>query len=282
MIAIHYDSKPFSKYRLGFTLIELLVVIAIIAILAGMLLPALGKAKAKAHHIRCVSNQKQLTMGWIMYSDDYEDKLVWNDLTPNGNGWIRGVLDYNAGNTHNTNLANLRNPDYAKLWPYTTAVGIYRCPADKSYVNIQNKRHQRVRSVSLSQAMNSRDDWLSSITKKPYVVFRKSSDINRMGHSNAFVFINEHPDSLNFADLAVAMNDGVSGSQIMIIDYPASNHNGAGALSFADGHVVMRKWVDPRTTPKWQNKTIQLVVASPNNQDMVYLSKHASVRLNSN
>ena len=223
MIAFQSDLEPFPKHRLGFTLIELLVVIAIIAILAGMLLPALGKAKAKAHHIRCVSNQKQLTMGWIMYADDYEDKLVWNDLTPNGSGWIRGVLDYNAGNTHNTNLANLSNPEYAKLWPYTTAVGIYRCPADKSYVSISNKRHQRVRSVSLSQAMNSRNDWLSSITKKPYVVFRKSSDINRMGHSNAFVFINEHPDSLNFADLAVAMNDGVEGSRIMIIDYPASN-----------------------------------------------------------
>ncbi|MBT5706008.1 type II secretion system GspH family protein [Verrucomicrobia bacterium] len=282
MIAFQSDLEPFPKHRLGFTLIELLVVIAIIAILAGMLLPALGKAKAKAHHIRCVSNQKQLTMGWIMYADDYEDKLVWNDLTPNGSGWIRGVLDYNAGNTHNTNLANLSNPEYAKLWPYTTAVGIYRCPADKSYVSISNKRHQRVRSVSLSQAMNSRNDWLSSITKKPYVVFRKSSDINRMGHSNAFVFINEHPDSLNFADLAVAMNDGVEGSRIMIIDYPASNHNGAGALSFADGHVTMRKWVDARTTPQWQNKTIQLVVASPNNQDMAYLSKHSSVRLNPN
>ena len=279
MLPSKFKSDSALNHRFGFTLIELLVVIAIIAILAGMLLPALGKAKAKAHHIRCVNNQKQLTMGWIMYADDYEDKLVWNDLTPNGSGWIRGVLDYAAGNTHNTNLANLSNPEYAKLWPYTTAVGIYRCPADKSYVTINNKRHKRVRSVSMSQAMNSRDDWLSSITKKPYVVFRKSSDLNRMGHSNAFVFINEHPDSLNFADLAVAMNDGVEGSRIMIIDYPASNHNGAGALSFADGHVTMRKWVDARTTPQWQNKVIKLVVASPNNQDMVYLSKHASVRL---
>ena len=271
-----------NRQRNGFTLIELLVVIAIIAILAGMLLPALGKAKAKAHHIRCVSNQKQLTMGWIMYADDYEDKLVWNDLTANGSGWVRGVLDYEGNNNHNTNLLNLSNPEFAKLWPYTTAVGIYRCPADKSYVNINGKRHQRVRSVSMSQAMNSRNDWLSHITKKEYIVFRKMSDINRMGHSQAYVFINEHPDSLNFADLAVAMNDGASPNKIMIIDYPASNHNGAGALSFADGHVEMHKWVDARTAPPWTNKPIQLVVASPNNQDMVFMSNHASVPLRNN
>lgn len=279
--SINYPLLPVGRSN-GFTLIELLVVIAIIAILAGMLLPALGKAKAKAQHIRCVSNQKQLTLGWIMYADDYEDNLVWNDLTADGSGWVRGVLDYNGNNTHNTNLINLNNPEYAKLWPYTTAVGIYRCPADKSYVTINGKRHQRVRSVSMSQAMNSRNDWLSHITKKEYIVFRKASDINRMGPSQAFVFINEHPDSLNFADLAVAMNDGASSESIMIIDYPASNHNGSGALSFADGHVEMHKWVDQRTTPPWTNDRLALAVPSPNNQDMVYLSNHASVRRNPN
>ena len=135
----------------------------------------------------------------------------------------------------------------------------------------------RVRSVSLSQAMNSRNDWLSFITKRPYHVFRKLSDINVMGTSNAYNFINEHPDSINFGDLAVAMNDGVAPTRIYIIDYPASNHNGAGTISFADGHAELHKWLDERTTPPVTNKLLRLVVPSAHNQDMVYMSSKASV-----
>jgi prepilin-type N-terminal cleavage/methylation domain-containing protein/prepilin-type processing-associated H-X9-DG protein len=261
----------------AFTLIELLVVIAIIAILASMLLPALSKAKTKAHGVLCMSNQKQLTLAWLIYADDHNDNLVWNELTPDGSGWVRGVLDYNGANRHNTNLHGLTDPNYAKLAPYTQSPGIYKCPADRSYVTIQGARHQRVRSLSLSQAMNSRNDWLSHLTKKNYRVFRKTTDIQPMGPSRAFVFIDEHPDSLNYGDLAVAMNDGLPPQRIHIIDYPASTHNGSGGLSFADGHVEIHKWLDSRTKPPWQNKLIPLVVASPNNLDMVWLSERTSI-----
>jgi prepilin-type processing-associated H-X9-DG protein len=124
--------------------------------------------------------------------------------------------------------------------------------------------------------MNSRDDWLSYLTKKKYQVFRKLGDLQTMGASNAYVFIDEHPDSINFGDLAVAMNDDLPPQRIYIIDYPASTHGGAGGLSFADGHAEIHKWVDSRTKVPWRNQVLTLVVASPRNQDMVWLSERAS------
>jgi prepilin-type N-terminal cleavage/methylation domain-containing protein/prepilin-type processing-associated H-X9-DG protein len=269
-----------SNYRTAFTLIELLVVIAIIAILAAMLLPTLSRAKEKGKGIVCLSNMKQLTTAWVMYADDYNDRLVWNDLTPTGSGWVRGILDYNGGNPDNTNTIFLTDPQYAKLAPYRArTAGIYKCPSDLSTVSIGNVKYPRVRSISLSQAMNSQDDWLNHLTQAKYRVFRKHSDIGPMGFARAYVLLDEHPDSINYGDFAVAMNDGVADAGVLMVDVPASYHNGAGGISFADGHAEVHKWIDPRTrqpiTGLYMHSSVQ---PSPGNRDMRYLSDHASIR----
>ncbi len=277
--ALRADVGPDGRSRAAFTLIELLVVIAIIAILAALLLPALAKAKTKAQGIQCLSNNKQLTLAWIMYSQEYNDNLVWNALNPTDSGWVRGWLDYNGANTDNTNTLFLTDPQYAKLAPFSAkTAGIYKCPADQSTVKIGGRPYPRVRSISLSQAMNSQDDWLNYITHAKYRVFRKLMDVNPMGPTKAYVFIDEHPDSINYGDFAVAMCDGVPQSA-MIVDVPASYHNGAGGISFADGHAEIHKWRDRRTQPPitgvFMSSSVQ---RSAGNVDMIYMSEHASIR----
>ena len=264
----------------AFTLLELLVVIAVIAILAALLLPAMSRSKAQAQGIKCVNNNKQLAVAWTLYASDYGDRMVTNCLDQYDSGWVEGLLDYDPYNTDNTNLQLLINPQFGKMGPYTAATpGIYRCPSDASTVN----GYPRTRSYSMSQAMNSIGQWLSAInTSVRYRIFVKFTDFAAMGPANAFLYIDEHPDSINFGDLAVAMNDGAPPGSIEIVDWPASYHNGAGTISFADGHAEIHAWQNPDTrraiVGAYINTGPGRPLVSRGNVDMIYLSLHSSIR----
>jgi prepilin-type N-terminal cleavage/methylation domain-containing protein/prepilin-type processing-associated H-X9-DG protein len=272
-----------SGGRRGFTLIELLVVIAIIAILASLLLPALGKSKTKAQGIKCLSNLKQLQLAWHFYADDNNDRITSSGYTRpvEPTSWVDGWLDFMGSNTDNTNTAILKDPNKSKFAKYLQSVDIYKCPADTSTVLISGKRHSRVRSMGMNQALGGPGGWLMPSTynegQTRYRTYFKTTHIVDPSPSMLWVLLDEHPDGINAGGFANMMVETPSAARI--IDFPASYHNGAAGISFSDGHAEIRKWVDSRTKPKAKNdNSLALNVASPDNRDMIWLAERTSAR----
>ncbi|MBM3824388.1 MAG: type II secretion system protein [Verrucomicrobia bacterium] len=251
----------------GFTLIELLVVIAIIAILAGMLLPALSKAKLKSHQTVCLSNLKQLQLCWTMYADDHQDKIVSNDpnVGPGSRSWILGYMQDNHLDSTNRTLI-----EKGTLFPYNASTAIYRCPSDLGRSTLGGKKHLRVRSYAMNGYMNGVDVGLVFFSQRGYKVNLKTSEIASPPPSRAFVLLDEHQNSIDDGHYGFAPEGDIW------MNLPAMWHNRGCNFSFADGHADGLKWRDPRTL------SIKVInsIRTANNSDLKQLQSIVATKTN--
>jgi len=254
------------RFRVGgFTLIELLVVIAIIAILASLLLPVLTKSKEKAESLTCSNNIKQLSLAWILYSDEDNDLLVNNHGVPETlarrQTWANNVQDWEASDD-NTNLIFLTE---AKLGPFANrSTRIYKCPSDREPA--PNGPH--IRSMSMNALVGDPGE-LTNRFNPLYVQYYKKTAIG--APSNIFVFLDELADTLNDGFFMNRLEDYSWGN------VPASYHNGAANFSFADGHVESHRWMIPATIRAVQRRRIDPFPASPPT-DFDWLKARTSVK----
>jgi prepilin-type N-terminal cleavage/methylation domain-containing protein len=228
-----------SRLR-AFSLVELLVVIALIAVLAGLLLPALTQTTIRAKRIACTSNLRQLGMAWFNYASDSGGRLVCNlpffdSGDPNLEAWFTGYADRLPDAT---NQALARN---SKLFPYHNSADVTRCPTDQRTWNGTPAN----RSYSMNSWINGRsygdpEGETTAMTpnldnKLTYQFYRTEDQFQ--DPSKTWVLIDEDGRTIKDCMFLVDMS-----SPNILVDSPTSRHFRAYTLSFADGHAEVFYW----------------------------------------
>ena len=271
-------STPASARRraAGFTLIELLVVIAIIAILAAMLLPALAKAKQKATMATCLSNQKQLALGWMMYLPDNNDTPVGFNCAYKWEWRIGSLASGTPPVLTKPNPPGLTGLALAiwqfqegyvegSLYNFAPNSALIHCPGDTRNVNINNTAYASYSGVSgLDGGSSPAGAVADSGIYDGATPIMKSSGI--MHPSDRFLWVEENDnrgDNINswaFDRLTPAW-----------VDCPAVYHGVNSTFSFADGHSESHKWLDGTTRAFAATGTQHMTPVAPYLQDITYI-----------
>jgi len=227
---------PIERGHRGFTLIEVLAVIFVVILLLAFALPFYERPRP-GMRTACLSNLKQLNLGWILYASDSGEKLITNRPYASAaelplDNWVAGVMDWKAS-PQNTNRDLLM---VAALSQYIKSPQAYRCPDDKA----ESAAGPRVRSYAMNGFLGNYSGtpafrgWQSNL---------KLTEIR--SPATTFVFAEEHPNSINDGFFINDPNQTNAWT-----DLPASNHDkGAAGFGFADGHSEIHRWVDSSTRP---------------------------------
>ncbi len=268
----------------GFTLIELLVVIAIIAILASLLLPALARAKIKAQAILCMSQLKQLTVGWNVYANDNNGLLVqlgdqstqipvgtpltdpqWSKLQ-SGNAWYQFCPgNMSAYDPNQTNLVQA-----SALFQYVLNTAMYHCPADYSAFVYGPISFPHARSYSMNCYLAPVHPWSTSGGAGTRNYYRES-DLFLPGPSSIYVMLDESEWSINDAFF---VSDPTQGNYWQ--DVPSVRHGGACGLSYADGHSEIKRWKDNGVLNYPGTKGNPHSIKGDSSYDAIWLSQRAT------
>ena len=279
------NSNP--KPDTGFTRIDLLTVAAMIFILGVLGAQKLAAATAAAGSPTCTGNQAQLVRALHLYSTDNGDFLPYmsdsGSTQPNSNWLVHGATTAPDA----TNSAKLINPSYSQLAPYLNGnARVFRCPADASTVLVGGKQVPRVRSVSMSQAVGTNPltpgaktstdgPWLDGnfghTANRTFRTYARLADVVNPRPADLFIFLDEHPDSINDAAFA-CMGPLTTPTGYHWIDWPATYHNKAGGFGFADGHGEIHGWANAGTLASPP-------ISSTSQLDLAWIALHVSARI---